>query len=232
MLIDMHAHSSGISQCCQVPYDEVLRCTREKGMDGIFLTNHYQKSYIKDETALSFAERSVKEFEDARKCGEAMGMPVFWGIEVTMELYPPVHMLIYGVDTGFLLENAELFDYTQEKLYNTVKQAGGILVQAHPYRNGATVLDTRFLDGVEINSHPAYGKTYREELWAIAKENGLLITCGGDYHGDTYRPLCGIYLPEDLNDGVEVGKYLKNQKELHLETHEVDGKPEKLVYVR
>jgi histidinol phosphatase-like PHP family hydrolase len=44
MLIDMHAHSSGISTCCQIPYDKVIDTAKENGMDGIVLTNHYQKN--------------------------------------------------------------------------------------------------------------------------------------------------------------------------------------------
>ena len=188
MLIDMHAHSSAISECCRIPYDEVLRCTKENGMDGIFLTNHYQKSYVKD-TSSALAERYIQEFEDAKKFGMEIGVRVFWGIEVTMEHYKAVHMLVYGVDTDFLRQHSELFSYTQEELYRAVKKAGGILVQAHPFRNGATVLDPHFLDGVEINCHPLYGKSYKEELLEIAKEHRLMVTCGGDYHADTYRPL-------------------------------------------
>ena len=45
MLIDLHAHTSGISRCCRIPIPEVLRQTLDNGMDGIVLTDHYQKSY-------------------------------------------------------------------------------------------------------------------------------------------------------------------------------------------
>ena len=59
MLIDLHAHSSGISRCCKIPAPKVLEISRDLGLDGIVLTNHYQKSYVKDGTP--------REFEAHRK---------------------------------------------------------------------------------------------------------------------------------------------------------------------
>lgn len=60
MLMDLHAHSSGISKCCRIPVDKVLSTALEKGMDGIVLTDHDQKSCIQNETADAFAERYMQ----------------------------------------------------------------------------------------------------------------------------------------------------------------------------
>ena len=38
MLIDLHAHSSGISRCCKIPAPKVLEVSRDLGLDGIVLT--------------------------------------------------------------------------------------------------------------------------------------------------------------------------------------------------
>ena len=40
------------------------------------------------------------------------------------------------------------------------------------------VLDTDFLDGVEINCHPLYGNSYSKELMEIAEKERLIVTCG------------------------------------------------------
>ena len=50
MLIDLHAHTSGISRCCRIPAPEVLRRAKEVGLCGIVLTNHYTKSYLGPQT--------------------------------------------------------------------------------------------------------------------------------------------------------------------------------------
>lgn len=223
MLADLHAHSSGISKCCRIPFEEVINQARRHGMECIVLTNHYQKSYIEDGDAIGFAKRYIEEYHKARDYGKTVDFTVIFGIEVTMEKYPAVHMLIYGVPEEFLLENPCVFDLTQEELYELVKSYGGILVQAHPFRNGATVLDVNFLDGIEINCHPLYKKSYAEELIKIAEENNLALTCGGDFHADTYRPQCGMYLPDCLFDTFELAKHILYEDEITLCIHEPDA---------
>ena len=220
MLIDLHAHSSGISRCCQIPAEEVLKTAKEYGIDGIVLTNHYQKSYLQNDDADAFAKAYVEEFHYTEEIAEELGMKVFFGVEVTTELYKNVHMLVYGVSEKFVLENPRVFELNQEELYKLVKAYGGVLVQAHPFRNGCTVLDTAYLDGVEINCHPLYGNSYQKELIEIAAENKLLLTCGGDYHADTYRAHCGMYLPDDIGNNNELRDYLLDTKEVKLCIHE------------
>lgn len=216
MLIDLHAHSSEISKCCQIPFDEVLRVTLENGMDGIALTNHYQKRYIMDNPPDDFIERYISEFYLAEEYGRKIGCRVFFGIEVTMELYPSVDLLIYGADPEFLGKHPYIYDYTQKELYEAVKANNGILVQAHPFRNGTTVLDTDYLDGIEINCHPLYNNSYSDEILRIAGEKDLIVTCGGDYHADTYRPRCGMFLPDTVGDHRELCSYLTSKVEKKL----------------
>jgi len=216
MLIDMHAHSSGISRCCKVSYDQMLKQALEYGMDGVVLTNHYQRKSIKDGNIDAFVENYIAEYETARKYGEQIGCRVFFGIEVTMELYFPVHMLIYGLGPEFLRAHTDIFDYTQKQLYDLVKASGGLLIQAHPFRNGTTVMDTDLMDGIEINCHPKYGKTYTKELLQIAEENRLIVTCGGDFHADTYHPTCGMYLPDSIKDHKDLLTYLLSPQEKKL----------------
>ena len=97
-----------------------------------------------------------------------------------------------------------------------MKAHGGVLVQAHPFRNGATVLDTNFLDGVEINCHPLYGNSYSKELLEIAEKHHLLVTCGGDFHADTYHPKCGMFLPDTVKDHFDLGAYLLSSEKKKL----------------
>ena len=216
MLIDLHAHSSGISGCCRIPYDAVVRAARDRGLDGIVLTNHYFKAYVTDGDFSAFAKRYTEEFRLTKAYADTVGMKVFFGAEVTMEQYDRAHILLYGITEQWLEENPCLFDWTQEELYSKVKAVGGIVVQAHPYRGKKHLLDTRFLDGVEVNCHPLYQNSYFGDMLEIAKENGFLLTCGGDYHADTYRPKCGVYLPDELQSAADLAEYLRNTVSLKL----------------
>lgn len=216
MLIDLHAHSSGISQCCRIPYDQVLKQALESGMDGIILTNHYKSYYVQDGRVDDLVERYIAEFYATEQYGREIGCKVFFGIEVTVDKYPGVDMLIYGVEPEFLRKHSYIFDCTQKELYEQVKSDDGILIQAHPFRNGTTVLDTDYLDGVEINCHPLYGNSYSKEILEIAEKEHLIVTCGGDFHADTYRPKCGMYLPDETKDHNDLRSYLLSSEEKKL----------------
>ncbi len=223
MLVDLHAHSSAISLCCRIRGAQVIDAAIENGIDGIVLTNHFQKSYMTEIGEEEFIRRYIQEYYLTKEIGEEKNFKVFFGIEVTMEKYSNVHMLIYGVEPAFLEETKGICDLTQEELYTLVKEKGGILVQAHPYRNGTTVLDTNFLDGVEINCHPLYKNSYREEITLVAFENGLRITSGGDFHADTYRPVCGMYLPDDVAGEKALKDYICTAEKITICHHEPEA---------
>lgn len=222
MLIDLHAHSSGISHCCETTYVGAIDAAREAGLDGIVLTNHYTKDYVKNGDSIAFAKRYFEEFRVAKTYGDSIGFKVFFGAEVTMERYGGAHLLLYGITDAFLLENAELFNFTMEEMHEKVKAFNkrAAIVQAHPYRKVKNLLPTKYLDGVEVNCHPLYGKSDFSDMLKIATENRMILTCGGDYHADTYRPTCGVYLPDSMSDSLQLGEYLLEAKTLTLHIHE------------
>ena len=230
MLIDLHAHSHEISRCCRAEADEVLTVAKEAGLDGICLTNHYQKKYVREGGAPALAEHYIQEFDGAKQLGEAMGMRVLFGIELTLEKQAQAHVLIYGVAPDFVRENPLLFDLSLEELYPLVHQNGGVLVQAHPFRKEQPLLDVRFLDGVEINSHPLYRNIFLRETIAAACQNRLQLTSGGDFHKDTYRPFCGMELPESVTDGIALGKHLTSADQVTLWIQDVDAIPQRIEY--
>ena len=129
MLIDLHAHSSGISWCCRKPISDILKTAGDYSIDGIVLTNHYMKNYVNEGGPSELAKRYVAEYDEAVRIGKELGLTVFFGIEATLDKCFDAHMLIYGVNPDFLLENPALYDYTQELLYKRVNEAGGALIQ-------------------------------------------------------------------------------------------------------
>lgn len=224
MLVDLHAHSKGISRCCKKDADYIAEITKNAGIDGIILTNHYEKGYVIDGDVLGFARKYVDEYHYVKAISQKYGLKVFFGIEVTMDKHDNVHMLIYGVDEKFVLNYPNLYDYSLEELYKLVINNNGILVQAHPKRNGKDVLlDINYLHGVEANCHPKYDGTYVSDFAQIAKNNNLLLTCGGDYHADIHRAKCGVYLPDNVCNTLDIVNYLYKTKEIKLCIQEVDS---------
>jgi len=66
MLIDFHAHPSGISHCCLIPCEEVIDVARGIGIDGMILTNHYQRWYAPDGDYTGLAKRYIEEYRRAK----------------------------------------------------------------------------------------------------------------------------------------------------------------------
>ena len=225
MLIDLHAHTKGISRCCKADIETVISEAKSQGIDGVVLTNHFQKSYFANSSEEDFIKAYINEYYTMKAIAEKTNFSCFFGIEVTMEKYPKVHMLIYGVEPSFLENNTGICDLTQSELFDLVKKNNGILIQAHPYRNGTTVLDPAFLDGVEINCHPLYKKSYCDELISFTEQNSLCVTCGGDFHKDTYRPRCGMYVPENIRTVFDLSEFIKDKNDVMLCVHEPYGEP-------
>lgn len=221
MLIDMHAHTSGISRCCRADAQTVLNTARENGIDGLVLCNHYQEYYVQNGDAMALAQSYVQEYEHAKAAADAMGMPLFFGVEVTAKLHNNAHILLYGLQPDFVLRHPAVYEYPLEKMAALTHAEGGLAVQAHPFRNGGTLQDLSVLDGVEVNCHPLYEGTHCDELLDIAHQAGVMVTCGGDYHADTYRAVCGTHFPDGLRTGEELVAYLKHTKRITLHVHEV-----------
>ena len=238
MLTDGHAHSSAISGCCRISGKDGIDVAKMAGLDGFVLTNHYHEGYIGGEkfpTLELFAEKYVEEYRALKEYGDSVGFKVFFGVELTSGWDSSVHLLIYGVDETFVLENPNLFRYSLEELYSLVHDAGGILIQAHPYRMTPRLQDLKFLDGVEISCHPHahYLGPFVEEMKEIAEKNGKILTCGGDYHADVaYRPQCGIYVPEGVTDGKQFADYLSAESSTVLRVHLPYGEVFDLPYTR
>lgn len=221
-LCDLHCHSSGINKCCRIPYTQVIDEAKQAGIQAIVLTNHYRKEDLINSS--SWLDGYIEEYEQAAIYGDSVGIRVYFGVEVTMEFDPRVHLLVYGITPGELKEFYDLYDMSLQQLSALCRKNKYALIQAHPFRGGTTVLNTQYLDGIEINCHPAYGNTYSAEIIRIAKENEIAVTCGCDYHGDVpYRPQGGIYLPDTIQTSKDLAFYLKNTEEFHLQIHEINA---------
>ena len=82
MLIDLHGHSSGISRCCQIPAPEVLKAAKDAGLDGIVLSNHYQKVYIPDGDYAALPKDTWKNFAMLKNVPRKLGARCFWELKL------------------------------------------------------------------------------------------------------------------------------------------------------
>jgi hypothetical protein len=152
-----------------------------------------------------------------RLWADKLGVKAYFGVEITMAKHDNVHILLYGINPEFLLEYPDLYDYELKDLSELAHKYNSILIQAHPFRSNCNVLqDLNYLDGIEANCHTIKEGPHLELVSNIAKEYKKILTCGGDFHNDASRAKCGVYLPEDLNDIMDIVNYLKQENEIKL----------------
>lgn len=220
MLIDAHIHTSGVSRCSRrTPAQIIAQCLAD-GTDGIVLTNHCDISYTKELGYRDWCKIYVEEFYLTKELGEQYGVKVFFGVEVeTIEL-KKVHYLIYGITPEEFLVSPELYLMNQKKLFEYCEANGFALFQAHPYRNGTLPQNPLYLHGVEISCHATHKTTMSESVRGFAKEHNLFISCGSDFHGDTYKAKCGMYISDDVSDEKMFKEYICRQQ-VPLEVFEI-----------
>ncbi|MCZ6765397.1 MAG: PHP domain-containing protein [bacterium] len=141
------------------------------------------------------------------------------------------HIAAVLVDKGYVSRNAEAFDkyiadggpayvakykMSPAEAIRYIHLAGGLAFIAHPGIFLEEADDIRELassgfDGVEVY-HPKHNAGKIEQLEAVAKDYGLLVSGGTDYHGFTGRdmPMGSIEIPYEILEAIK--KRLKEKR--------------------
>ncbi|MBM4331000.1 MAG: PHP domain-containing protein [Deltaproteobacteria bacterium] len=171
MRIDLHTHTRPHSPCSAIDPADLIKEARWVGLDGICVTEHQ-------------CRWSFQEIEDLARKG---GIRIFQGNEITTN---QGDILVFGYDKdvrGVV---------TIQDLRREVKEAGGLMIAAHPFRGfllfGITQLLMsveqacqrkvfQYVDGVEILNCKLTDPE-NEMAGQVAERLGLLPVAGSDAH--------------------------------------------------
>ena len=159
---DLHCHTSGISRCCRLNSEEILSKAKEVGYDGIVLTNHYTQGYLDGRDYSVFAEEYIAEYEKAKAQGEKIGVEVIFGVELTYEISPKIHILLYGATPDFIRQNREMYLLDSRALPWVI---AGLMAFPPVYANvlaGIRGADRQLLEMARVFRVPP-----RRQLWGI-----------------------------------------------------------------
>lgn len=191
---ETHLHTSEGSACGRYSAGEMARACREAGYTGIFVTDHFYYGNTAVDRSLSWedwVEGYCRGYEHARAVGDEIGLQVFFGWESS---YRGTDFLIYGLDKAWLKAHPEIRDCTVEEQYRLVKQDGGMVIHAHPFREAPYIpeiqLFPKYVDGVEVvntshaKSDPSQYEDPRYDRKALeyALQYRLPQTGGSDIH--------------------------------------------------
>ena len=151
---DLHVHTREGSACGRASGAEMAEAAAQQGYAGLVITDHFFNGNTTAAPELSWQEKVqvLKEgYLHAKQRGEQLGLEVFFGWEFG---YSGSDFLTYGLDTDWLLAHPDvhklpLYDYLQ-----LVRQAGGMTIHAHPFREAWYVHVMRLVpeleDAVEV----------------------------------------------------------------------------------
>lgn len=191
---EMHMHTSEASACARSSGEEMARACKEAGYDGIVITDHAWGGNTAVDRSLPWREwvgLFAKGYENAKKWGDANGLKVWFGYESG---YQGTEFLIYGITPEWMADHPELHDATIPEQLDIIHSGGGIVSQAHPYREEWYIPEIRvypeYADAIEaVNATHTSPKSgaHKSDVWnpqaiELAKKNNKPMTAGSDVH--------------------------------------------------
>jgi len=215
---DTHVHTKEGSACADISGSKQARLYKELGYEGIIITDHFYNGNTAVSRKLPWEQwvnGFMKGYEEAYEEGKRIGLSVFFGWEESIN---GMDFLIYGLNKDWLLKNRDILGMDIAEHYNKIKDDGGFIVHAHPFRKRYLLEDVRptpeFEDAVEIINGGNREAIYNKLAGEYAMQWNKPVTGGSDAHHKKDRHI-GIVLDSPINnikgycDVVREGKITK-----------------------
>lgn len=221
---DTHVHTRETSCCGKIRGLEVARAYQKAGYHGVVITDHYCRDYFRRFHRISWEEkieRFLSGYRAAKEEGVRVGLIVLLGIELRFDGSNNDY-LVYGIDEEFLKKYPELYSLGLKEFRGLVKRLetegkGKVLIyQAHPFRLGLSPADPLLLDGVEVFNGNPRQQSRNELAYKYAKERGLKMISGSDFHRSDDLGRGGIMIPKNAETMEEFIQLLEEEKIIRL----------------
>ena len=120
--------------------------------------------------------------------------------------------LVYGIDEDFVRKNGNMLFKGPRRFYELVKASGGLVIQAHPYRQYVHRANPKYIDGCEIFNAKDRDKDFNKKAQAWAEKKGFKIVTGGaDFHRESQKAnASGIITEEKIRNNSDLVRILKS----------------------
>lgn len=191
MFIDLHIHEKTYSKDSFLALDEVVRLARERGLDGICITDH----------------ESMGLREYAAEYSEKTGFPIFVGIE---------YYSLQGDILAFGIEEYPKERIGAQEFIDMVHAQGGVAISAHPFRHNRRGLEEHIdvlqgLDGIEILNGSTLPDAAMKAV-RYGKKWNLALTGGSDCHLPEKVGVCATYFPNEIRTMEELVSAIRNKE--------------------
>lgn len=213
---ETHLHTSPVSRCARASAEESLIFYKEKGYDGVFITNHFIDGNINIDRSVFYEEKInfyFSDYENAVPLGKKIGIKVFCGIEMSNH---GTDFLVYGIGKNWFLKHPEIEKMRMSEKLSLLRDNGAFIIQAHPLREAAYIdhirLYPRHIEGVEvINANRTDFENKMAEIYADSYN--LLKVAGSDNHtGREQSILAGVMTEAPLESEQDYIKAVRENK--------------------
>lgn len=208
---ELHCHSKEVSQCARVDSCQIVQKFTEAGYNTVVLANHFNKGTMEFLNAKDWNDWIDKYLDGYYKLkNEAEGkLNILLGMELRFNENVNDY-LVFGVTEELLRSNPDIFTMGPDRFHRFANENGCLFIQAHPFRNGMTVINPCHLDGVEVfNGH--MGHDSRNEIAnAWADKFGLIKTSGTDFHYIDSPANGGIFTETEITSMSQLVEILKS----------------------
>ena len=212
----LHTHTSPTSRCGAMTPEELANALYENGLAGAVLTNHFFHGNSGIDRSIgwsAFVREYEKDYIACKAAAEKYDLDIIFGIEE--HIGKGREILLYGITPELLYNHPELISGEIEAWLKVAKEAGALVIQAHPFRDRAYItaqypLDLSLIDGIEVYNYGnnSYCNDKAEEF---AKEHPkMILTSGADTHSAGTVFHGGIECTERIKDGKALVNVLKS----------------------
>lgn len=206
---EMHCHTGCVSRCGRVEPEKIVQLYKEKGYNGIVVTDHY--------SPMTFTPNWCPQKQIDFYLSGYRRMKAFAGDDFTVLLglelrhyFTANDYLIYGVDEEFFYNAGNLMLPWEKQVFKMCRDKGYLVFQAHPFRTGIRQCNPDYIDGVEVYN----GKTNKEQNTKAlewAKSNNKLMVSGSDFHTVKNLARGGIITDLPIKSNKDLLEVLKSQ---------------------
>lgn len=210
---ELHCHTAETSECAAISAADAVEFYKSLGYSGMVITDHY--SFLTFGTGSSFKRRvdTEKYLRGYRLAREAAGddFTVLLGMEIRFFMTTNDY-LVYGIDEDFITSNGNMLFKGLKSFYELVRQSGGIIVQAHPFRPYIHRANPKYLDGCEVFNGKDRNSDLNQKAQAWAeKENFKIVTGGADFHRESQKGnISGIITDEEIKTNADLVRILRS----------------------
>ena len=185
--IETHLHTKHTSKCGWMCAPDLAEGYAAAGYSAIAVTDHYNRTtfeYLNVDLA-SGADKLgafLTGYDKMREECAKRGITVYRGAELRFDECDNDYLL-YDWPDELLRDPEAIFRMGIAAFAPLARQAGALLIQAHPYRKGCTPAIPCYLDGIEIvNLNPRHAN-FNERAVEFADQFHLTLrTSGSDCH--------------------------------------------------